>query len=205
MKLVDLSHPLKNLMSTYPTDPDCLIIKEKTIIKNNSLLHSFTMGTHTGTHVDAAAHIIPNGKTLDGYPIESFSGKTIKLNKNNYHKLETSDKSIKGVIYDTNFYQNFDDPVIFYGKDRPVIPMDLIKKIIGMEITFFGSDLPSVDSSLNKDKPIHNMILSSNILIYESLTNLNQLQSLTPFNFYGYPLNFLGLDGSPVRAIASLY
>ena len=35
----------------------------------------------------------------------------------------------------------------------------------------------------------------------QSLTNLDQLPLLTPFDFYGFPLPFNGLDGSPVRAI----
>ena len=64
MTLVDLSYPISEDMETYPTDPDVCITTEKEIEKNRSLLHSFTMGTHTGTHLDAPAHILKNGKKL---------------------------------------------------------------------------------------------------------------------------------------------
>ena len=64
MKLIDLSHPISNAMPTYPSDPDISIIREKDIDTDNTLLHSFKMGTHTGTHLDVPAHVIPGGKRL---------------------------------------------------------------------------------------------------------------------------------------------
>jgi kynurenine formamidase len=79
-----------------------------------------------------------------------------------------------------------------------------VEYIINSNIKIFGCDLPSVDVSGSKDKPIHNALLGSNIIVYESLANLNQLPLLTPFEFYGFPLPFVGLDGSPVRAVAIL-
>ena len=78
MKWIDLSHRIKKNMTTYPSDPDVSIILEKSIQEGRSQLHSFSMGTHTGTHVDAASHIIEKGKSLDEYPISTFSGIAIK-------------------------------------------------------------------------------------------------------------------------------
>ena len=80
MKFVDLSHPMSNDMSTYPSDPDISIIREKNIDTDRTLLHQFTMGTHTGTHLDVPAHIINNGKKLNDFPIKSFSGCAVKVN-----------------------------------------------------------------------------------------------------------------------------
>ena len=77
MKFVDLSHPISNEMTTYPSDPDVAIVREKEIHSNRTLLHRFTMGTHTGTHLDAPAHIISGGKTLDDFPLSTFIGKTV--------------------------------------------------------------------------------------------------------------------------------
>ena len=70
-----------------------------------------------------------------------------------------------------------------------------------MGINFFGCDLPSVDENGSKVKPIHNTLLGADIIIYESLANLDQLPLLIPFDFYGFPLSLNGLDGSPIRAI----
>ena len=49
---------------------------------------------------------------------------------------------------------------------------------------FFGCDLPSVDLSGSKEKPIHNLLLNKGIIIYESLTNLNKLPINEKFKFY---------------------
>jgi kynurenine formamidase len=75
MKFIDLSHPVSNAMPTYPSDPDISIIREKDIDTDNTLVHSFKMGTHTGTHLDVPAHIILGGKTLNNFSLTSFTGK----------------------------------------------------------------------------------------------------------------------------------
>jgi len=204
MRFVDLSHPISNLMSTYPTDPNVLIVKEKSIERDNTLLHSFKMGTHTGTHLDAPAHIIPDGKTVDLFPLSKFAGTAIKVNKNSYKKLELASGDINGVLYDSGWYKNFNDPKTFYGPNRPIIPNELIDELINMKINFFGCDLPSVDISGSKEKPIHNALLQKNIIIYESLTNLDKLPLLENFQFYGFPISFKMLEASPVRAVSCL-
>jgi arylformamidase len=201
MRFIDLSHPISNEMTTYPSDPNVSIVREKEINKDRTLLHKFTMGTHTGTHLDTPAHIISGGKTLDDFPVSSFLGKTIKVNKNSVGDLDKINKKVDGIIFDSSWYKNFNNPEVYFGLDRPEISMLLVKKSIEMGIKYFGCDLPSVDVSGSKDKPIHNALLSNNIIIYESLTNLNQLPILHPFEFYGFPLSFVGLEGSPVRAV----
>ena len=201
MRFVDLSHPISNEMVTYPSDPNVRIVRKKDINSSRTLLHQFTMGTHTGTHLDAPAHIISGGKTLDDFPLSSFTGRTVKVDLNSINELEKIDEKVDGIIFDSSWYKRFEEPEIYYGKDRPEIPKILVKKAVGMGVKYFGCDLPSVDISGSKDKHIHNSFLGLDIIIYESLTNLDQLPLLTPFQFYGFPLPFIDLDGCPVRAI----
>ena len=47
---------------------------------------------------------------------------------------------------------------------------------------------------------VHHILLKKEIVIVESLTNLDQVPS--EFTFIGFPLNLKGRDGSPVRAVA---
>lgn len=204
MKFVDLSHPVSNGMTTYPSDPDVSIIREKDIEPDRTLLHSFKMGSHTGTHLDMPAHIIIGGKTLDDFTLSSFTGTAVKVDENFYNNLDQVEGEIAGVVYDLGWYKHFNDSKIFYGSNRPLIPEGLIEKVVKMGIKFFGCDLPSVDTSGSKEKPIHHALLGADIIIYESLTNLDQLPLLEPFEFYGFPLPLAGLDGSPVRAVGIL-
>ena len=171
---------------------------------DRTLLHSFTMGTHTGTHLDAPAHIISGGKTLDDFPISSFTGNTVNVDINLISALDKMDEKIDGIIFDSGWYRKFKEPKIYFGSDRPEIPKSLVEIAVKMGIKYFGCDLPSVDMSGSKEKPIHNALLGNDIIIYESLTNLHRLPRLTPFQFFGFPLSFKELDGSPVRAVAIL-
>ena len=204
MNYIDLSHPISNSISTYPTDPKVSIIREKEIEKDRTLLHSFKMGTHTGTHLDVPAHIINNGKTLDKFSLDSFCGKTVKVDKNNFESLFKIDKNIDGIIYDTGWHKNFLNPKIFFNKKRPLLPEKLLRIIANFDLKFFGCDLPSVDKSGSKSKKVHNKLLGQDILIYEALANLNKLPKLKVFDFFGFPLSFINLDGSPVRAVAKV-
>ena len=205
MRFIDLSHPISNEMTTYPSDPNVTIVREKEIHSDQTLLHRFTMGTHTGTHLDTPAHIISGGKTLDDFPLSSFTGKTVKVDINSISELDKVDEKVDGIIFDSSWYRRFKEPEIYFGSDRPEIPKYLVKKAIEMGIKYFGCDLPSVDVSGSEDKPIHNALLGANIIVYESLTNLNHLPLLTLFEFYGFPLPLVGLDGSPVRAIGVVH
>ncbi|MBT7900787.1 MAG: hypothetical protein HN601_07595, partial [Candidatus Marinimicrobia bacterium] len=158
MRFVDLSHPISEEMSTYPSDPDISIVREKEIHLDRTLLHRFTMGTHTGTHLDAPAHIISGGKTLDDFPLSSFTGKTVKVDLNSISELDKVDEKVNGIIFDSNWYMRFKEPEIYFGSDRPEIPIYLVKKVIEMGVKYFGCDLPSVDVSGSEDKPIHNAL-----------------------------------------------
>ena len=132
-----------------------------------------------------------------------FSGIAVKVNINEYSEIKSIDKQIDGIILDTGWYKNFNNPAIYFGPDRPQIPFELVELLLLNKFNFFGCDLPSVDVSGMEDKPIHHALLEANIIIYESLTNLGELSLLKPFNFYGFPLSLVGLDGSPVRAVAA--
>ena len=107
MRLVDLSHPISNEMATYPSDPNVAIVQEKDIDNNRTLLHLFTMGTHTGTHLDTPAHIFSDGKTLDDFSLSSFTGTAIKVDPISIGEIEKVDVKVDGIIFDSNWYRKF--------------------------------------------------------------------------------------------------
>lgn len=201
MKLIDLSHKINFKTKSYPSDPDLIIKKEKNISDHGSLLHSIKFGTHMGTHLDSPAHIIENGKTIDQFKLDSFIGSAVKVDIDSWKKVDQV-KCIDGIIFETGWYKNFNHPEKFYGKKRPSIPIDLINVAIKLKIKFFGCDLPSIDMSGDKQKPIHNLLLQNDMIIYESLNNLKMIKNCKKFQFIGLPLPLDQIEGSPVRAIA---
>ena len=204
MKLIDLSYSLSSKMATYPTDPKIHIKQEKSIKSNGSKIHSFSMGTHSGTHLDTPAHIFESGKNLDDFNLDHFTGVAIKFDKKTIGNIKDINFKFDGLIYETGWSKKFSNPKIFYGSSRPIITIDIVKMVFEYKLKFFGCDLPSVDKSGSKNKIVHNLLLKKNIIIYECLNNLEKLPLGIPFQFYGFPLSLYGLDGSPVRAVAKL-
>ncbi|MBF0301506.1 MAG: cyclase family protein, partial [Desulfamplus sp.] len=59
--IIDLSHPIYDGMPCYPGDPGVRIERVKQIGKDRVNVTEISMGSHTGTHLDAPSHMIKNG------------------------------------------------------------------------------------------------------------------------------------------------
>ena len=75
MKIIDLSTLIYTDMEIFPGDPDVKINLVHTYKKNSWELRQLSMGSHTGTHVDAFSHMHEGKESLDKIPIERFCGK----------------------------------------------------------------------------------------------------------------------------------
>jgi kynurenine formamidase len=63
MKIIDLSMPIYHGMKVYPGDPEVSVEQVHTYQTHGCKLSKITMGTHTGTHVDAFVHMDEQGKS----------------------------------------------------------------------------------------------------------------------------------------------
>lgn len=77
MKVIDLSVPIYHGMEVYPGDPEVSVEQVHAYQTHGWNLSKLTMSTHTGTHVDAFAHMDKQGKFLDQISLERFFGKAI--------------------------------------------------------------------------------------------------------------------------------
>lgn len=69
MKIYDVTRSLHPNMYTYPGDPKFSI---EPLSSGESYISSLSLGTHTGTHIDASAHYISGGQTIDRVPLENW-------------------------------------------------------------------------------------------------------------------------------------
>lgn len=72
--VVDLSHVVDNGTKPYPGDPAPRLDTAADITHDGCCVTRISLATHTGTHVDAEAHVIHGGKRLGDYPLTAFSG-----------------------------------------------------------------------------------------------------------------------------------
>jgi arylformamidase len=207
MKLIDLSHPLEHGQQAFPYDPKLSIISHgntKTLQYNISQI---SMGTHQGTHLDAMYHFIDDGKTLDQMPLDWFYGpaRLLRIPKQANEEITVDDfkpfdefitKGAK-IIYETGWFRNFGADNFF--TEFPSLTLEASEYLASKEIRLIGMDTPTPSKQWYE---VHHVLLGNEIVIVETLTNLDQLSDT--FTFMGFPLNIKGRDGSPIRAVGMI-
>lgn len=190
-------------MPVYGEDPTPTLAPIASIEEDGYADHLLTTGMHTGTHIDAPAHMIPNSKKISDYPPETFFGRGKILDARGVKNIGASllnnimlDAGDILLIY-TGWSEKFSNPAYF--TDYPELTEEFAKRIVQSGICMLGLDSPSPDQP---PYPIHKILLSKEILIIENLTNLNQLIG-KPFEVCASPLN-IRADAAPARVIAHL-
>lgn len=201
--LIDLSVRLNKDTPIFPGDPKLEIKTAGTFENEGYLGHSLMMGTHAGTHIDAPAHMVHGGKTLDKFPVDAFVGRgRYVLVKANVFSLEAVQQAEiqEGdiVLFNTEMSYQFYDPTYF--KDYPVMSEEIANYLVERKVKMVGVDTCSIDK--DPSFPIHNILLANNILIIENLTNVEQLSGMES-TITALPIR-LDLDGAPARVIAKV-
>ena len=205
--IVDLSHPLKHGQQTFPMDPKLSIVQHcstKTLKYN---LSHISINSHQGTHLDAMYHFIDDGKTLDQMPLDWFYGPARvlripkqareEITREDFQKYEQYLMPDAKILIDTGWHKMFGKENFF--EDFPSITQDAARYLASRKIRMIGMDMPTPSRDYYE---VHHILLAHDVemVIVEALANLSQLPDT--FTFIGFPLNFTGLDGSPIRAVA---
>lgn len=209
MKIIDLTHSISPNMPVYPGTEPPIFLQGCSIDEIGFLEKKITLYSHTGTHIDAPAHLIKGSKTLDQLQIEHFHGKALVLNFANskcrtidIKELEPHQKSIiqvEFILMHTAWSQ-------FWGTDKyfsdyPVLSLEAADWLSGFDLKGIGFDTISADKTDSQDFPVHKAFLQKDTIIIENMTNLGELPC-NQFIFSCFPLSFENADGSPVRAVA---
>lgn len=200
---IDLTHRLNNDTPVYPGDTKTKITTADTFDKGGYLGHTIQMGTHAGTHIDAPAHMVEDGRTLEKFSVDDFIGpaRYILLPDGQFDIDLVRAAGIQAgdiVIFNTKMSYKFHDPSYF--TDFPVMSPDIAYHLVKSKVKMVGLDTCSADN--DDEFPIHKTLLSANIPIIENLTNIEQLSGVEA-TIYALPLR-LDLDGSPARVIAEI-
>lgn len=211
MRFIDLTHVVQPGMTVFPgTEPPVFDVGSS-IEADGYSEKKITMFSHTGTHMDAPAHIIPGALTLDQFDIEQFGGKACVVDvsdlgtaKIEVSDLETHAEAIEAcdfVILRSGWSRLWESEEYFHS--FPVLSPEAAEWLVEAGIKGLGIDMISVDEVDSTELTVHNILLSANLVIIENLTNLELLPD-SVFSFYCFPLRIDQADGSPVRAVAGV-
>ena len=203
MKVIDLTHTIKEGMPVFPGTEPPKLDAASTFEKDGFRETLLTMYSHTGTHMDAPAHVREDGITLDKAIVVDCSdlseGDTIDISYINKYK---------GIIEDAEFvlfktgWDRYWDTEKYYGK-FPVISEEVADYLISSNKKGIGLDVISIEAIESEDLPMHHKVLKNNLVIIENLCNLDQIGS-DLFTFCALPLKFINSDGASIRAVAIL-
>lgn len=202
MKIIDLTHPISDSMPVYfPWHPPTKIEKTADYSENQCMVHRVTIGTHTGTHVDAPVHIFQGMHSIDEYDLNlwyadaqvlDFTPRQTRqtITENDVRNLNLR-KGI-GVIIRTGWDRFFGRED--YYKTYPPLSDEAAEYMVGNNIPFVASDTPYPLS-------VHKILLKQRIPLITNLNNTSALKSGI-VKLITAPLLIKGADGSPARVLA---
>ena len=211
MNFIDLTHVVQPGMTVFPGTEAPVFEVGSSIEADGFEEKKITMFSHTGTHMDAPAHIIAGARRLDEFPIGKFSGKAcvVDVNRNDAGKIDLEVlKNRAEVILESEFVilrsgwsQLWESDEYF--RNFPVLSSEAAQWLVEANVNGVGLDMISVDEVDSTDFAVHNILLGADLVIIENLTNLELLPD-SVFSFYCFPLRIEQADGSPVRAVAAV-
>lgn len=209
MKVVDISHIIEEGMPVYPGTEGPTIEEACTLERDGFAEKLLSMYSHTGTHIDAPAHMIKGGRTLDGFPADKYVGRGLMIDVSSIDRigidlLRDREKDIRKaefLIFRCGWdrYWGEED----YFRDYPVLTEEAACWLCGMELKGVGVDAISLDRVEDGDLPIHRILLGRGFIFIENLRGLDLLPE-KDFTISCLPLKIRNADGSPVRAVALL-
>lgn len=213
MRVIDLTYTIAEDMPVYPGTERPILAQANTIEKDGFKETLLTMFSHTGTHMDAPAHLFPGKSTLDGMPIEQFVGKAFVIDCAGLKEGEritmefiNRDRALADEAEFILFRLGWDKywgTDLYFG-DYPHIDDEVIEFLLESDKKGVGLDVIGIDPIADENLTIHKRLLANKeIVVIENLRNL-ELCGKGLFTFFALPLKYLNSDGSPIRAIAIL-
>lgn len=210
MPAIDLTYPMTADMPVYPGTPPPKIHPIARFQGDGFREQQLTFSSHTGTHMDAPAHLLDQGETLDQLSVNQFFGTGLCIEAGmtkpgpiEWTMLQPYQKELSHsdfVVLRTGWGRHWGSPRYFQG--YPVLSAAAAKRLAEFNLKGVGVDTLSVDKEDTADYPVHRTLLENHILIIENLANLDHLPVGLFGQLYCLPLHLAASDGAPTRVVA---
>ena len=220
-RVVDLSHPIRAGLITYPGLPAPTITPHLTREDSRAryapgtefAMDVITMIGNTGTYLDSPFHRYAGGAdlagldlpTLVGLPAEVFHLEDASTPERRGIRPETlADRDVRGaaVLLHTAWDRWFGRPE--YGQGAPFLTGEAAQWLIDAGAVLVGIDSVNIDDTESGgERPSHSLLLGAGVHVVEHLTNLGAVPPQGA-RFTAAPPAVEGFGTFPVRAFAEL-
>jgi arylformamidase len=161
-----------------------------------------TMSVHSGTHVDAPFHFVPDGATIDVLPLETFIGPALVhavdaeryITEEHVNTIELA--GVTRVLFKTRNSGLLRKPT--YDPDFVAFSLGAARALVNRGVRLVGLDYLSV-AHADEQVPVHRAFLDHGVILLEGI----DLLAIEPgrYELICFPLRLRGSDGAPCRAV----
>lgn len=223
--IVDLTHKIHPNIPLWPGDPPPEFETVAQIETDGYFLRKFSMGEHSGTHMNAPNSFDSGRESIDNYPPQSLVVPAIAIDirdqslANPDYTLTIEDvlnweqehgliKPGCLIILDTGWQEKWDNQAAFLNRDGDGICHfpgfgKAVTKFLLTErlIAGVGTDTHGVDPGRDESLSVNKQVLEHQGIVLENLANLDQLPAVDSTLVIGI-LRLVGGSGSPVSVLA---
>lgn len=214
VEVVDLSIPLDASTQVYPGDPVFASSPATTIAAQGFHVQRISMGSQTGTHVDAPWHFAEDGLRIDQVPLSRFVCQLVvadvrglparaAVGWDRLAPLESELGPDAALVLFTGWSAHRGSDAYF---DHPYLDVDACARALELGVRTFALDAPNLDETRFARAPAdgfacHRLIAAVAGVIVENLCGLEDLGA-GPYLLSVLPLRLTDADGAPCRAVA---
>jgi arylformamidase len=199
-KWVDVSVPIYAGMVHFPDNPS-IEIDTITHVEKGDLctVSRLTMGSHTGTHIDAPIHFLRGGTGAEQIPVENLIGPArvieikdpdaVKAEELRLHKLGAGERLLFKTSNSKRCWKTSQ-----FVPDFVSIAEDAASYLASLHTLAVGIDYLSAGSPKT-----HRTLLGAGVAIVEGLNLIGVSQGR--YELFCLPLRIPGSDGAPARAL----
>ncbi len=209
MKIFDISLTLNNNTIVYPGNAPVSISSHSKLPEATSASSQISMGSHSGTHIDAPSHVFDGAKNIDDYELSQFVGPcavfdcthetesvTLSIIQQKFKTLPQKHKTdIRILLKTKNSIIGFEK----FRTDYIFLSGDAAEYLAQQNVSLVGIDYISIKQKGSTDHRPHTALLEKNIAILEGVDLKDVSEGV--YTLVCAPLKFVGIDGAPTRAI----
>jgi arylformamidase len=202
-KCYDISLNLSSETVRWVTSPPFELLERRRMSRgDHNNTSAFSASVHSGTHVDAPFHFVPDGGAIDSLPLEIFWGPAL-VHAVEADRLITEEHvnaiALGGetrVLFKTRNSQLLKKPE--YDPDFVAFSVEAARALVARGVKLVGLDYLSV-AHADSQVPVHRAFLDHGVVLLEGV----DLSEIAPgrYELICFPIRLRGSDGAPCRAV----
>jgi len=200
--LYDISPAISPALAVWPGDtPPTREVLMDMKGGANITLSTLRATVHLGAHVDGPSHYGAEAPSIDQRRLDFYIGtcQVMRVDVPRGSRIELRDLPhevrAKRVLLATGTYPNSNQ----FNEDFAALSPKLVDYMHTRGVRLIGIDTPSVDTFDSKDLPAHKRFLAHDMAILEGIILNGVPEGM--YELIALPLNLVGFDASPVRAV----